>query len=75
MGDRHDGPLRSPADTSSRLSDVDHRRGEVVVPYSKDQVKDAPSVDPDGQLSHEEEYRLYEHYGIAPARDSRWGVT
>jgi uncharacterized protein (TIGR02271 family) len=47
------------------LVDVDHRRGEVVVPYSKDQVKDAPSVDPDGQLSHEEEYRLYEHYGIA----------
>jgi uncharacterized protein (TIGR02271 family) len=47
------------------LVDVDHRRGEVVVPYSKDQVKDAPSVDPDGQLSHEEENRLYEHYGIA----------
>ena len=47
------------------LVDVDHRRGEVVVPYSKDQVKNAPSVDPDGQLSREEENRLYEHYGIA----------
>jgi len=47
------------------LVDVDHRRGEVVVPYSKDQVKHAPSVDPDGQLAHEEESRLYEHYGIA----------
>ena len=46
------------------LAEVDHRRGEVVVPYNKDQVKDAPSVDPDGQLSHEEENRLYEHYGI-----------
>jgi uncharacterized protein (TIGR02271 family) len=46
------------------LAEVDHRRGEVVVPYSKDQVKDAPSVDPDGQLSHEEEDRLYDHYGL-----------
>ena len=46
------------------LVDVDHRRGEVVVPYSKGQVKDAPSVDPDGQLSHEEENRLFGHYGI-----------
>ena len=33
------------------LAHVDHQGGEVVVPYSKGQVKDAPSVDPDGQLS------------------------
>jgi uncharacterized protein (TIGR02271 family) len=46
------------------LVQVDHRRGEVVVPYSKDQVKDAPSVDPDGQLSRDEEDRLYSHYGV-----------
>ena len=46
------------------LAQVDHRRGEVVVPYSKDHVKDAPSVDPDGQLSHEEEDQLYDHYGV-----------
>jgi uncharacterized protein (TIGR02271 family) len=49
------------------LVEVDHQRGEVVVPYSKGQVKDAPSVDPDGQLSHEEEARLYSHYGIGPS--------
>jgi uncharacterized protein (TIGR02271 family) len=36
----------------------------VVVPYSKDQVKDAPSVDPDGELSTDEETRLYDHYGM-----------
>jgi uncharacterized protein (TIGR02271 family) len=47
------------------LVEADHRKGEVVVPYSKDQVKGAPSVDPDGQLSHEEEDRLYDHYGVA----------
>jgi uncharacterized protein (TIGR02271 family) len=39
--------------------------GKVVVRYTKEQVKDAPSVDPDGELSHEEEGRLYSHYGIA----------
>jgi uncharacterized protein (TIGR02271 family) len=40
-------------------------RGDVVVPYSKDQVKDAPSVDPDGELSDEEEQSLYRHYGMS----------
>lgn len=29
-----------------------------------DQVKDAPSVDPDGHLSECEEAHLFEHYGI-----------
>jgi uncharacterized protein (TIGR02271 family) len=37
---------------------------DVTVPYTKDQVKDAPNLDPDGELSAEEEDRLYEHYGI-----------
>ena len=31
---------------------------------SKEQVKDAPSVDPDGELSEQEEQRLFEHYGV-----------
>jgi uncharacterized protein (TIGR02271 family) len=47
------------------LRDASPRRGQVVIPYGKDQVKDAPSVDPDGELSSEEEERLYSHYGIA----------
>jgi uncharacterized protein (TIGR02271 family) len=46
------------------LSQADHKGGRVVVPYDKDQVKDAPSVDPDGELSTEEESALYEHYGV-----------
>ncbi|MEV6654022.1 DUF2382 domain-containing protein [Streptomyces sp. NPDC051219] len=39
----------------------------LEVPYTKDTVKDAPNADVDagGQLSEEEEHRLYEHYGIA----------
>jgi len=37
---------------------------ELTVPYSKDQVKDAPHAEPDGELSQEEEARLYSHYGL-----------
>jgi uncharacterized protein (TIGR02271 family) len=36
----------------------------VAVPYSKDQVKDAPDIDADAELSQAEEKRLYEHYGL-----------
>ena len=37
----------------------------LVVPFSKDQVKDAPNVDVDsGHLDQSEERRLYEHYGM-----------
>jgi uncharacterized protein (TIGR02271 family) len=36
----------------------------VTAPYSKDQVKDAPAIDPDGQLSQHEEAELYRHYGL-----------
>jgi len=37
---------------------------QVTAPYSKDQVKDAPKVDPDGELSQPEEAELYRHYGV-----------
>jgi uncharacterized protein (TIGR02271 family) len=37
----------------------------VRVPYEKSQVKDAPNVDTDGALSHDEESRLYRHYGLS----------
>ena len=37
----------------------------VRVPFTKDQVKDAPNVDVDsGHLDESEERRLYEHYGM-----------
>jgi uncharacterized protein (TIGR02271 family) len=36
----------------------------IRVPYDKAQVKDAPSIEPDGELSHEEESDLYRHYGV-----------
>jgi uncharacterized protein (TIGR02271 family) len=37
---------------------------DVRVAYAKDQVKDAPSIDPDGELSQQEEEGLYRHYAI-----------
>jgi uncharacterized protein (TIGR02271 family) len=38
---------------------------DVTAPYTKEQVKDAPQMDPDGELSQREESALYSHYGIA----------
>ena len=37
---------------------------DVVVPYSKDHIKDAPRVAEDGHLDPGEEERLYNHYSI-----------
>ncbi len=39
--------------------------GGVHVPYSKALVKDAPSTEPDGNLSPEEEDELYRHYALS----------
>src|SRR3954447_609565 len=37
----------------------------VRVPLEKDLVKRAPRVDPDGELSPEDERKLWEHYGMS----------
>lgn len=37
---------------------------DIVVPYTKDQVKDAPRVETDGHLEPSEEDRLFSHYGL-----------
>jgi sporulation protein YlmC with PRC-barrel domain len=36
----------------------------VQVPYAQAHIHDAPNIDPDGQLSADEEARLYQHYGL-----------
>jgi sporulation protein YlmC with PRC-barrel domain len=38
---------------------------EVRVPVQKEQVKEAPRIDPDGELSPDEERALWEHYGLS----------
>ena len=42
---------------------------DIVVPYTKDQVKDAPRVETDGHLEPSEEDRLFGHYGLDGHRD------
>jgi len=37
----------------------------LVSRWTKGQVKDAPNAEADGQLSQEEEARLYRHYGLS----------
>jgi stress response protein YsnF len=41
---------------------------DVQVPFDQEQVKNAPSVDPEDELSQDEEERLYEHYGLGYSR-------
>jgi len=38
---------------------------DITVAYDKAKVKDAPSVEADGELSEAEEAQLYEYYGIS----------
>ncbi|NKX50298.1 YsnF/AvaK domain-containing protein [Arthrobacter deserti] len=47
----------------------------IRIPYTKDQVKDAPRADPDGHLSEADEDRLYQHYGLAGAGSFNTGTA
>lgn len=38
--------------------------GEIRVPYTKDQIKGAPSIDPEGHITEAEEAELYHYYSI-----------
>ena len=61
------------------ISDAQPHEDGIRVPFEKSAVKDAPSVDPDGELSRDEERTLYQHYGrdysdYDTTRDERGGV-
>jgi uncharacterized protein (TIGR02271 family) len=43
---------------------------DLRVPLEKAHVKDAPSIDPDGELSESEERQLYTHYDVAYDTDT-----
>ena len=47
------------------LEGADLEGDRIVVRFSKDQVKDAPRIDPDGRLSPAEEDELYRYYGLS----------
>jgi uncharacterized protein (TIGR02271 family) len=48
---------------------------DVLVPYDKQLVKDAPRVDPDQHLSEAEERQLWRHYGLDYDRTTRRRAT
>ncbi|MDQ3759749.1 MAG: hypothetical protein M3331_07400, partial [Actinomycetota bacterium] len=45
--------------------------GRVWVPYSRDQIRRAPRVEPGKPLERDAEQQLLEHYGIAKAEGGR----
>jgi uncharacterized protein (TIGR02271 family) len=45
------------------ITDARLREDDVVVPFTKDEIKDAPNAEADGALSQDEEAALYRHYG------------
>jgi PRC-barrel domain/Domain of unknown function (DUF2382) len=46
------------------LADAREVDDELQVPHRRMQVKEAPNIEPDGQLSEAEEAELYRHYGL-----------
>ena len=46
------------------LAGATPQNGHVKVTATKEQVKAAPSVEPDGELSEQEEEKLFAHYGV-----------
>ena len=46
------------------LTNATADEGHLSVPFGKDQIKSAPSMDPGAELSQEEEETLYSHYGL-----------
>jgi len=50
------------------LRDASHHGGTLSVPYEKGRVKDAPNIDPDGELSHAQEDELYRYYELDASR-------
>ena len=47
------------------LREATQQGDDIVVPYDESFVKGAPTMDPDGQLTPEEESQLYSYYGLA----------
>jgi PRC-barrel domain protein len=46
------------------LAGATEEEGQLRVPLTKEQIKGAPQVEPDGKLTTDEEHALYRHYGI-----------
>lgn len=51
-----------PLDAAHPIAD-----GDLKVPFTKDFIKDAPNIDPDGHLEPSEEREIFEYYGMGHA--------
>ena len=56
------------------IAEASETGDEVRVPYDKEQVKDAPTAEADGELSQDEESALYSHYGLGYSDAARLGL-
>jgi uncharacterized protein (TIGR02271 family) len=52
------------------LATAQYDAGHLQVPYTKDEVQDAPHHDPGQELSVEDERQLFAHYGVDYAGDT-----
>lgn len=52
-------------ETVMPLAEAELVDGAIAVPYDKQTIKDAPNVEPDDQLSADDEARLYEYYNLS----------
>ncbi|MQY05980.1 PRC and DUF2382 domain-containing protein [Actinomadura macrotermitis] len=50
------------------LADARHHGDTLQVPYDKEKIKGAPSIDADQHLGRQEVAELYRYYGLQPAR-------
>jgi hypothetical protein len=50
------------------LAEATEAEGAVRVAFTEEQIKDAPTMDPDMELSQAEEESLYRHYGLDYSR-------
>ena len=50
------------------LAEATETEGAVRVAFTEQQIKDAPTMDPDMELSQSEEEDLYRHYGLEYSR-------
>src|SRR3712207_5390073 len=55
------------------LSQATFTGDRIQVPFGKEQVKSAPQIDADGELSPEEEEELYRYYGLSTGSGDRTG--
>jgi sporulation protein YlmC with PRC-barrel domain len=57
-------------ETLAPLDEAQQENDVVRLPFERDQVQQAPNLDPDVELAEDEEERLYRHYGLASDPDA-----